>query len=239
MDRSTEIGGGARDFPATRWSVIRDASDRSSESFRASLAEFAAVYWRPVYSYLRRKWGKGNEEAKDLTQEFFASLSGTALFRNAAPESGRFRAYVMATLDNVVRMDRREREAQKRGGGVVHVPVEAFEPEAAADPEAAFDRDWMAALLDDALAELAREYRERKQEGLLRVFMEKEVEPPEPEPSYEELAAKHGLSVTDVRNGLYRAKQRLRELVRRRVRETVANDAEAEAEFRRLFEGGP
>ncbi len=236
-DASTDIGKGGGRFPLTRWTVIRDASDRTSDTFRASLGELAAHYWRPVYAYLRRKWSKSNEEAKDLTQEFFAALAEREVFRQARPEAGRFRSYVMASLDNFVRMDHRERMALKRGGGAVHVPVEAFEPEAS-DPERGFARDWKAAILDDALRDLEAEYRARGQEGLFRLFVEKEVDPPDPEPGYAELAAKYGVSATDVRNTLYRAKQRLRELARRRVRETVASDADAEAEFRELFGGG-
>jgi hypothetical protein len=36
-----------------------------------------ALYWKPVYRFIRLKFRKDNEEAKDLTQGFFATALGT------------------------------------------------------------------------------------------------------------------------------------------------------------------
>ena len=43
------------------------------------------------------------------------------------------------------------------------------------------------------------------------------------------------MKVTDVTNILYRARKRMRDLVLKRVRDTVTTEAEAEAEMRELF----
>lgn len=67
MGRETSIGGARRDFAPTVWTVVLRARDRR---------EFGALverYWKPVYFYIRRR-GHGVEDAKDLTQSFFADL---------------------------------------------------------------------------------------------------------------------------------------------------------------------
>src|SRR6202008_842150 len=74
MTRDTNIGGASGRFPATHWSAVLAArSDDPAERSRA-LEAIAAAYWKPIYNYLRIRWGKSNEDAKDLTQDFFSKL---------------------------------------------------------------------------------------------------------------------------------------------------------------------
>jgi len=197
------------------------------------------VYWRPVYAYVRRKWGLSNEEAKDLTQEFFLALVDRNVLRRLSPERGRFRSYVMAALDNFVRLQHRSRSCRKRGGSVRHYSFEAgegFEPAASATPEQAFLQEWAGSILERALAAFEQECRASGTESTCEIFVLHEVQrPPDVDLSYEALARKFGQSVTDVRNLLYRARRRLRELVLKEIRETVASQEEAQDEMKDLF----
>lgn len=228
-----------RDFPTTRWTLIREAKDPASPGYRASLEELAALYWRPVYAYFRRKWNRSPEEASDLTQTFFVALCERDFIQRLSPELGRFRHYVAAALDNFARLDFRQRSAQKRGGDVLHVPIEPGDGLYAAGsltPEEAFDREWARALLAQSLTELRAEMTAEGQEKAYRLFAERDLDaPPDGKVSYEELSARHGVPVSDVTNLLYRARKRLRELVLRKVRDTVTGEREAEAEMRELF----
>ena len=61
-------------FPQTRVSVVEAARSADAGERQRALETLVAAYWRPVYRHVRRKWGKGHEEAADLTQEFFAEL---------------------------------------------------------------------------------------------------------------------------------------------------------------------
>lgn len=54
MERETGMGGAAREFPSTRWSLIR--STREPERRRRALEELLALYWKPLYFYVRRPW---------------------------------------------------------------------------------------------------------------------------------------------------------------------------------------
>ena len=45
----------------------------STPAAQAALAKLCSSYWPPIYAFVRRQ-GAGSEEAKDLTQGFFALL---------------------------------------------------------------------------------------------------------------------------------------------------------------------
>ncbi|PYK42204.1 MAG: hypothetical protein DME46_11945 [Verrucomicrobia bacterium] len=59
-------------FRTTHWSVVLDAQGESPEAQEA-LEKLCRVYWRPIYGFVRRE-GVRPEEAKDLTQGFFALI---------------------------------------------------------------------------------------------------------------------------------------------------------------------
>ena len=65
---------GQGQFPATRWSLIVAARSAEPEERQRALDILIAAYWKPVYKYIRLRWDKDNEQAKDLTQEFFFRL---------------------------------------------------------------------------------------------------------------------------------------------------------------------
>lgn len=240
-DPSTEIGGPGRSFPTTHWSLVLDARDPGSPSRRSSLEELARLYWRPVYAHFRGKWGKPNEEAKDLTQEFFLALLDGDFLGHLSPQRGRFRAYVRAALDNFARLRHRFEGRLKRGGGALPLSLDAepgFEPPPDVAPDEVFDREWALSILRDALAEMEGEYRATGREKAFEIFHLHDIEPPpEGDLSYETLAQRFGVSVNDVTHILYRSRQKLRDLAFRRVRETVGDPGDAEAEMNELFGG--
>ena len=233
------MGGGESRFPSTCWTEIRDAADPSSTGYRGSLERLAATYWRPVYAHFRRRWAKSSEDAKDLTQEFFAALCEKGFLAKIEPGLGRFRAYVKAALDNFARLDHRGRGRLKRGGGRKAIPIDdlrEFEPSASVPPEQAFDREWSRSVLDQALREMEGIYRAAGLEKAYRLFVLKHIEAPDGEDlSYEALAKRYGLKVTDVTNWLHRARRKLQTLIFRKVRETVGSDEDADTEISELF----
>jgi RNA polymerase sigma-70 factor (ECF subfamily) len=52
----------------------------------------------------------------------------------------------------------------------------------------------------------------------------------EAQPAYKDAASRHGMSIPQLKSFLHRARQRLRELVREEVLETVPAEADAEEE---------
>ena len=60
-----------------------------SPAAQPALEKLCRIYWRPIYSFLRRQ-GIGPEEAKDLTQGFFALLLQRKDLSTVRKEKGRF-----------------------------------------------------------------------------------------------------------------------------------------------------
>ncbi len=235
VNANTSLGGANGSFPATRWTLIRSAG----EAHGSALECFAKTYWRPVYAYLRAKWGKSNDEAKDLTQDFFEALCEKSFLDRLSPERGRFRAYVMTALDNLVRLDWRDEHRKKRGGAAVRVPLENVEPVAGDSPESVFLREWARSVVDGALREMESDYVSRGKSADFELFRLHELDrPPGEDLGYEALARRFRVDESDIKNILYGARVLFRRKVREAIADTASTPEEAEREFRELFEGG-
>ena len=88
------IGGSASHgpvtFTTTHWSVVLAAQGESPAAQQA-LEKLCRTYWRPIYGFVRRQ-GVGPEEAKGLTQVFFALLLERRDFDAVRKEKGRLRS---------------------------------------------------------------------------------------------------------------------------------------------------
>ena len=59
-------------FPTTHRSLVAALANGAPEERARAFETLLAVYWKPVYKYLRVRWTRTREEAEDLTQGFFA-----------------------------------------------------------------------------------------------------------------------------------------------------------------------
>src|SRR5262249_16622775 len=107
-------------FASTRWTIVLEAGDSATVSAHAfnALSELCQIYWRPLYSFLRRQ-GYSPDDARDLTQGFFADLIETRAYARADREKGRFRSFLIGTLKHFVADVRDRGRALKRGGGMI------------------------------------------------------------------------------------------------------------------------
>jgi len=64
---------GRSEFPPTSWTLVVSAGDRMHADWRDALVRLCESYWYPVYAYVRRR-GYREEEAQDLTQDFFIRI---------------------------------------------------------------------------------------------------------------------------------------------------------------------
>src|SRR5436853_3334908 len=81
-------------FHTTHWSRIAAATGNEGEASKAALADLCQAYWYPLYAFLRRR-GNSAEDARDLTQGFFATLLEKGYLADADPEHGRFRSFLL------------------------------------------------------------------------------------------------------------------------------------------------
>jgi RNA polymerase sigma-70 factor (ECF subfamily) len=237
--------GGASEarFPTTHWSRVIAAGDPAHPEARAALAELCAVYWYPIYAYVRRK-GHDHERALDLTQGYFARLLEKGVVAAADRRKGRLRNFLRTDCDFFL-ADRRDHDrAKKRGGAVAMVPIDAddaerryrIEPLDVQTPELLFDRTWALALLDRVLDLLRQEY---VTSGRADWFGELEVVVADGQnaPTYATIAARLGTTESAVQSAVLRLRRRVRELVRGQIAATLDDPSpeEVEAEIRALF----
>lgn len=217
----------------TRWSLVQAAKGDTPQA-RVALAELCGTYYAPIFSQMRR-WLAHEDEAREMTQAFFAHvLAGSRL--NAAEESkGRFRAYFYAAARNFVTAHQRAAKAQKRGGNAEAVETECDEiPDGSQlTPDAEFDRAWACALLKHSLDVLEAEM---TASGSLPVFATlKPWLAGDASHGETALAAQTlGMSETAVRVHLSRLRKRMRGILEQTLADTLAPGADAQQEMQAL-----
>src|SRR5258705_212442 len=212
-DWDTELGGRRRDFPSTCWSRVMDgaAGDR-----RTASEELANAYWKPIYAYIRAKWAKTNEDAKDLTQDFFLWMMESGTLSKADPNRGRFRAFVKVALEHYLIAEQRRLAALKGGGDRRILALDAAPDElnalgipdpAGRPPEEALDGAWRNDLLARAAARLETVLKEEGKETYFRIFRDYHLGA-SGKVEYRDVATRYGIGEKDVDNHLIHAKKR-------------------------------
>ncbi len=232
-------GGGG--FALTRWSVVLAAGDATNPNSHEALSELCQSYWRPLYSFVRRK-GHSPADAHDLTQGFFTRLLEKNFLGTASPELGRFRSYLLGAMKNFLSDAYDHRMAQKRGGGavIIAIDIEAeegrskFEPVDENTAEKLYDRQWALETLDKAMSALAREYKSAGKEKYFST-LKKILVPDGDKCSYKEIAAELGTSEGNVKIAVHRLRKRYKELLRELISQTLADPADVDDEIRHLF----
>ena len=103
-------------FGTTHWSLVLAAADNESASSREALEKLCQAYWRPIYTYVRRR-GYAASEAEDLTQAFFAHFLGRKLLTVVDRQRGRFRTFVLHACEYFLVKEWSDARRLKRGGG--------------------------------------------------------------------------------------------------------------------------
>jgi len=229
-------------FATTRWSVVRAAGRTPSPQSREALETLFSTYWYPIYAYLRRR-GHQPAEAQDVTQGFLTMLLEGNLFRIADPDRGRFRSFLLKSLQNFVTDEARKAKALKRGGGRHQLSLDfaegeeryVREPADEMTPERIFERRWALALIEQVMALLRDEYERR---GKLAEFesLQTHLSGDREQVPYSRLAEQLGMTEGAVRVAAHRMRRRYRELLRAEIAHTVASTDEVDDELRQLMQ---
>ena len=228
-------------FTTTHWSVVL-AAQGPSPAAQAALEKLCRTYWRPIYGFVRRQ-GVGAEEAKDLTQGFFALLLERRDFDAVRKEKGRLRSYLLMSLKHFLTNERNRAMAIKRGADQRLIPLDdlrerervGFESSETLPPDEIYERRWALSVLDQVLARLADEYRAvgPAAAGLFdRLQKSLTDEPNRPSPA--DTAREFGMTESAVRQASYRLRQRYRQLLREEIAHTVLAAGDVEDELRHL-----
>lgn len=240
MGRDTDIGGTRGEFPATRHSVVAEVASRDEEVRSRAWEALVRAYWKPVYKYLRLRFARSNEDAKDLTQAFFARAIERDFFDGFDPARARFRTWLRICLDRFVANADAAASAQKRGGGtVLELDFDAAESEVSRlDPPAPdrlddwFRAEWVRELFARSVADLEALLAARGRLDDLEMLRRYDLDPGGRRPTYEELAAALGVTVVTVTNRLAAARRELRRIVLEQLRRLTTDEAEFRDEVR-------
>ncbi|MBI1372207.1 MAG: sigma-70 family RNA polymerase sigma factor [Phycisphaera sp.] len=234
----------ARRFATTRWSLVRSAGGDAAHDSNAgrALAELCASYWYPLYAYVRRK-GVDIDEARDLTQAFFAMLLERRDLATADPQRGRFRSFLLGAMNHFLSNHWRAERAVKRGGGrhVASLDIDLDdgesryrrEPAHDVTAERVFERRWALTVLEQAMDALRQEMDDAgraAQFDTLRGYLDGSTDTP-----YAQVAAELGMTEVAARVAVHRLRDKYRRCLRRMIGETVATEAEIDAELRALL----
>lgn len=230
MDADTLIGGANGHFPDTRSSAVEAAVSDEAELRRPGEEAVVAAYWKPVYRYIRIRWRNSNEDAKDLTQSFFAQAIEKRFFHSYDASKGTFRTFLRVCLDRFLAKENQFASRQKRSAEWVPVDEDI---EGAESPEATFEREWSRGVFEDAINDLRVELEKRGRAICFAVFERHDLS--ENPLSYGQLAREFGITSATVTNYLAAARRDLRRMVLARVRTVSADDREFRREARAIL----
>ncbi len=216
------------------------AGEGGSDRSERALADLCAQYWYPLYAYVRRR-GNDPEDARDLTQAFFAKLLEKQDLRVADPKRCRFRTFLLSSMKNFLAGEWRKKTTLRRGGGFKILPLDFDSAEASYDlepthdlsPEAIYERRWALGLLERAVEDLRSHY---EKTGNLEVFdaLKEFLGGGSDLPLYSELSQELGRSAGALRTAASRMRDRWRNRVRELVAETVENKEDVRDELGHL-----
>ncbi len=228
-------------FAVTHWSMVLRAGKAEAPGATEALEKLCRAYWYPVYAWIRSK-GHGAEAAQDLAQEFFASLLRRDSLAGVDREKGRFRTFLIRSIQYFLTDQHRAETAAKRGGSKGFIewdgldPVSRYALEPATDdaPDTAFDRRWCQVLMARAFQRLEEEQQAAGRGEVIAVLKEFIGGAPDAG-EYARAAQALSISQNAVAATVRRLRLRCREIILEEVMETVETREEAEAELSALF----
>ena len=236
-------------FPTTRFSAIAGVRQADPAVRTRSLDTLITAYWKPVYKYIRVKWGKSNEDASDLTQAFFTLALEKEFFAAFDPVRGRFRTFLRTCLDGFLANEQKAGGRLKRGGDRIHLPLEfesadgeivAAEIRSDVDLDKYFDAEWVRHLFSLTVDALREECAARGRQSQFAVFERYDLADEGSEKlTYQKLGEQMGLSATTVTNHLSAARREFRRILLEKLREITATDEEFRREARYLLGHDP
>ena len=246
MDPDTDIGGPNYRFPVTNESVIVRVRSGDQQTRQRAFESILAGYWKPAYKYIRWQWHATNEDAKDLTQGFFATAFEKNYFAAYDVSKASFQTYIRTCLDGYVSNQQKADKRIKRGGLSEHFALDfvSAEDELALQsssqelsPEDFFHQEWVRSLFAIAIESLRERLQDSNRKLHFKLFEMYDLgnDDPDERLSYKKLAEQFELDTATVNNYLASTRREFRKIVMEKLRELTATEAEFRNEARSLL----
>ena len=240
----TDLGGVGQAFLTTQWSLIEGIKSEVNKD-NALVGLLLERYWKPVYCYLRHK-GYDNEQAKDITQDFFNEVVlNRNLVQRADQCKGRFRSFLLYALNQHLIDQERERDANKRIPKDKLVSLDTLDPPVVpqivsqSEPEDSFNYAWKTSLLERVLSEVERRCSQQGMEVHWKVFHDRVVRPileNVEAPPMKDICATYGIEdEVKASNMIVTVKRRFQSELRRHIRSTVLSENQIDEELAEIL----
>jgi len=202
------------------------------------LEKLCQTYWPAVYAFLRLNSRQKPEDAKDLTQGFFAHLIHNDRWQRYAPEKGRFRNWLLKCLKYYLLNEIDRARVRVKLPEAISFTTEEGEKliesllASGVTPDEAFDLQWARTLLRTILDSLKKEYEEVgkvERFEVLQPYIADEAE----RGDYKKAATKLGITEGAARRAAFDLRERF-EVVRNKEIRRFASAGEVNAEIREL-----
>ena len=219
--------------------VLACGDENDSTRAQEALASLFQTYWFPLYAYVRRR-GHSEHDAEDIVQTFCLHLQEKHAVAKADPGRGKFRTFLLSSLQNFLANEWDRASAAKRGGKFSFVAFDQLESKErdaldapdATSPEMAFDVRWARAIVDTALHRMREEAHAH---GKGEIFEElKTFLTVTDAGAYNAAATRLGIPLNAVKTAIHRLRGNFRTVVRREVAQTVSSPNEIDEELRYL-----
>ena len=111
-------------FVTTHWSLVLSAAGQGqSPQSTDALEKLCRTYWYPLYAYVRRCGDRTKEDAEDSPRRFSRGCWSAMPSPLSRRKKGRFRSFLLASMNHFLADEWDKARAQKRGGGKV-IPLD-------------------------------------------------------------------------------------------------------------------
>ena len=231
-------------FAPTRWTQVLRARGESPEA-QTALGELCEAYWQPVFDFIRHT-GRGDDGARELTQEFFARLLARRGLDTVEPGRGRFRSYLLGAVKHFLAGQHDRAMAAKRGGGQAPLSIAAgADPDTAGElqipdpagpvPDSVFDRQWALTLVGRVVDRLAADFAAEgrgDQFDTLKPWLLGDIE----SLSQADAACRLGLTEGAVKVTIHRLRRRFRDGIKAEITHTIGDPTQVHDELSYLLE---
>lgn len=228
-------------FATTSWTQVLAAREAPSTESRRALEALCQTYWYPLYVFVRRHVHDA-DEARDLTQAYFAELVEKGYLEDYDPSRGRFRVFLKTSVKYFLSKEREKARTAKRGGQTEVLSLEApdvegryrYEPADPLTPEEIFERRWTLTILERVLDRLRQE-QETAGSGRQFARLEGVLTGQDTDARYRQLAVDLETSEGAIKTAVHRLRQRFGQLLRDEIADTVSGPDQVDDEVRHLL----
>jgi DNA-directed RNA polymerase specialized sigma24 family protein len=224
---------GSSTFPDTQWTALLKPLATRFPGEDDALDRLFRIYRPAIVAFIRARV-RDSQQAEDLAHDYIHRLLKNDDLIRMNRAKGRFRSFLIVSIKHFLSNHFEANGTLKRGGGMIHVPVEDHQDDLAEDSKDhdIFMDEWVSAINQEVLRSLRTEW---EKAGKASEF-------PDYEPflwdkqgldSRAGLASKHRLTVNAVNVRISRLRDRYKLLLREVVAQTV-REGEVDEEIRNL-----